>query len=103
MLKRLFLLLVLASVCLGLAGCDEGDLFGEANIYVTNQLSHEVDIYMDGVYRFRLAAYGGTGVIRDVDWEDHLMEAVRISDGAIVRSRIIRVLADLDYEWFLEP
>ena len=97
------LILTLAAV-FSIVGCDiDDDAWEDADIIITNQMDVPLDIYMEGRYQFTIAPYGGTGIIPALDWDQYLLDARDTFDGAIIRSVIIDIQANIEYQWVILP
>ncbi len=72
-----------------------------ADINVENQFGEALKIYMDDEYQFDLVDEEDRWIL-DVPWGEHLLIALKLSDGIQIASKVINVTEDKDYTWIIE-
>ena len=74
---------------------------GEADIVVTSHWDEQVDIFMDGAFRFSLG-YKEIAEIDNVPRKSHLMEAKSQMTGEVVAQTTLEVTSKTKYSWIIE-
>jgi hypothetical protein len=74
---------------------------GEADIIVFNDYGEDLDIYMDGTFRFT-AGFKTSIEIDNVSLEEHDLEARLKASGLTVDSETIEVEEKTDYTWTVD-
>jgi hypothetical protein len=74
---------------------------GEADIVITSHWSEQVDVFMDGTFKFSLG-YKETAEIDNVPRKSHLMEAKSQVTGEVVAQTTLEVTSKTKYDWIIE-